>query len=367
MSGFGQTITFSTEQEVSAEFYEWFTANTKPAAASIQYSGSTIANLFAGQKATLACEGMKMQTDVVVAVAENVGGGSCDKPHVIEVDELPTENIDESAVYLCGGKYYKYVEELTDVLYYEDGMDEALPIAVVFGFDASAFSYQYVQTKPTENIAVSVFDQEFHLYYVEDENDLFVYGDFEETGECTWLSFSNALGGVSFHGFVNDASEATENGLYALGGQGWRAYVYASGAVEITENGAYDVTNKTSVVVDCPSKAVCGTWRFSEIGIIYSSEPYWTENVNFTTTYNGETIECVGFRNYESNGGNDSFYILKDGTEILACSYGGVVWHDEGLRTVNFGEPQAVHKVFHDQVEGNATRLYEITSTEATT
>jgi hypothetical protein len=40
------------------------------------------------------------------------GGGSgveCTLPHVIEVDELPTENIDTNAVYFCDGKYYKYV------------------------------------------------------------------------------------------------------------------------------------------------------------------------------------------------------------------------------------------------------------------
>lgn len=35
-------------------------------------------------------------------------GGECTGTHVIEVDTLPTENIDENAVYFCNGKYYKY-------------------------------------------------------------------------------------------------------------------------------------------------------------------------------------------------------------------------------------------------------------------
>ena len=72
-----QTITFTSEQEVSDEFYDWFIANTKRESteetpvASIIYNGSTIASLLAGQKATLKCKGMKMDSDVVVEAAEH--------------------------------------------------------------------------------------------------------------------------------------------------------------------------------------------------------------------------------------------------------------------------------------------------------
>ena len=66
-----QTIDFGTEpQTVSAEFYEWLTANATQPTATIQYNGSTIASLFNGQTATLKCKGMKMETDLVVEVAE---------------------------------------------------------------------------------------------------------------------------------------------------------------------------------------------------------------------------------------------------------------------------------------------------------
>ena len=73
-----QSIDFGTElQTVSAEFYEWFTANAEERKSiSVKYSNRTIAMLDAGQKATLNCAGMNMATDVVVEIAEDIGGGS---------------------------------------------------------------------------------------------------------------------------------------------------------------------------------------------------------------------------------------------------------------------------------------------------
>lgn len=66
-----KTIDFGTEpQSVSAEFYNWMTANAIPAMATITHNGSTISELFPGQTATLKCKGMKMEDDVVVAVGE---------------------------------------------------------------------------------------------------------------------------------------------------------------------------------------------------------------------------------------------------------------------------------------------------------
>ena len=58
--------------------------------AEIKYNGNVIASPGAGQKATLKCEGMKMDSDVVVEVAENTGGGEAEEP-IIEPLEV-TEN-----------------------------------------------------------------------------------------------------------------------------------------------------------------------------------------------------------------------------------------------------------------------------------
>lgn len=72
-----QTIDFGTEpQFVTAEFYNWLTANASQPCASITHNGEAIASLFPGQTATLKCAGMKMAGDVVVSVAEQTGGGS---------------------------------------------------------------------------------------------------------------------------------------------------------------------------------------------------------------------------------------------------------------------------------------------------
>ena len=72
-----RTITFTSEQEVSDDFYAWFTANTKRLS-TITYNGETIASIVGGQTATLKCAGKKMESDVVVDVAEipEIGGGS---------------------------------------------------------------------------------------------------------------------------------------------------------------------------------------------------------------------------------------------------------------------------------------------------
>jgi hypothetical protein len=70
------TLDFGTElQPVSAEFYEWLTANAVQPVATVTYNGSTIATLFGVQTATLKCSGMTMESDVVVDVAEQSGGG----------------------------------------------------------------------------------------------------------------------------------------------------------------------------------------------------------------------------------------------------------------------------------------------------
>ena len=99
-----KTIDFGTEpQTVSAEFYEWLTANATQPTAKITYNGSAIANLFNGQTATLKCKGdnVKMLSDIVVEVAEQTGGA--DSKTIIPL--TVTEN----------GVYDVYYETATEV------------------------------------------------------------------------------------------------------------------------------------------------------------------------------------------------------------------------------------------------------------
>ena len=94
-----QTITIPTDTEVSEEFYTWFNANAvsldadKPLA-TITYNGSTIATLDGGQSATLKCKGMKMESDVVVEVAEQTeseSGGGGASLNIAYGDTEPTD------------------------------------------------------------------------------------------------------------------------------------------------------------------------------------------------------------------------------------------------------------------------------------
>jgi hypothetical protein len=248
--GIHHTITLIKEQTVNDAFYEWFTANAVQVVATINHEGCIISGIKSGQTATLKCAGMQMETDVVVAVAENIGGGcgECSGNHIIEVTELPTENIDENAVYLCGGAYYKYSKEFVDILL-------CIPSSEPTSINSEGLFLHYATTKPTENIAVTAPDTSVsHIYYIEDENDLFAYGDFEETGENEWHLFSEVFY-YPVYGVVSDASEIdttvlTVTGIYAVINTCWTKYLAPIGTLTITENGTYDVSGYANVVIE---------------------------------------------------------------------------------------------------------------------
>lgn len=81
-----RTVDFgTTEQTVSDAFLTWMQANATPEAdptptdaVTIEYNGTVIASLKAGQSATVECEGKTMHTDVVVSVPDGLGGGGSD-------------------------------------------------------------------------------------------------------------------------------------------------------------------------------------------------------------------------------------------------------------------------------------------------
>lgn len=88
------TIEITGGMEVkNAELIEWFSANFELISApaptdvvTIEYNGSVIASLKAGQTATLTCKDKPMHTDVVVSVPNEMGGGGgADSPLPIEI------------------------------------------------------------------------------------------------------------------------------------------------------------------------------------------------------------------------------------------------------------------------------------------
>lgn len=97
---FIQTINVTKDTEVDDTFGAWFISNinynevnAKPLA-EITYNGETIAQLNAGETATLSCEGKKMASDVTVKVNSILQGATAYT--VSSVDELPTNAVDGS-------------------------------------------------------------------------------------------------------------------------------------------------------------------------------------------------------------------------------------------------------------------------------
>lgn len=193
----------------------------------VEVEGSAEANLIektitANGTYNASTDGANGFSKVVVNVA---GGGSseCTGDHVIPVTELPTENIDEGAVYECNGSYYKRAKELANVIVYEgssvETMTDEIPTA----------QFYFVTTKPTVNITESNFNDIWAFYYVEDENDIFLFGNIDGNG-AAWYSLS-LMFEIPYQGEISNASEATEVGYYALIGDGWKCYVeYVEGA-----------------------------------------------------------------------------------------------------------------------------------------
>lgn len=119
-----------------------------------------------------------------------------------------------------------------------------------------------IPTKTTENVLVSILsdsllETEFHAYYIEDENDIFIYALNPETDANEWIRVIDAIGGdgqaFEFKGFVSDINEATANGYYGLFGIGWEKYIMPKGNLTINELGkTFDVREVESVTAVLP-------------------------------------------------------------------------------------------------------------------
>jgi hypothetical protein len=194
---------------------------------------------------TLKTEDFGLEGDI--EVASEGGSGECSGEHVIEVETLPTTNIDENALYKVGDTYYRYAEAFRDMLIVQYGQVQSFVEA--FAGMGVVLELYYVKTRPTENI-VGSSDELWALYYVEDENDVLAYGDFDGSGTNVWVSFITSFEGEN-GGAITDISQATQNGaIYALVDNGWKEYLAPSGSVTVTENTIVDVREKATVVVN---------------------------------------------------------------------------------------------------------------------
>lgn len=306
----------------------------------IKYKDSTIANLKNGETATIPCSGKKLTGDLTI-IAPDSSSGECDGDHIIEVAELPTENIDENVLYKVGDSYYKHsVGELRDIIVCILG--STISFVEQYTSQGLSFELYYVKTRPTENIVVSS-PGTFACYYIDDEDDILVYGDLDENGTNEWASLIAEMG-YPYHGAITDASEAVSTGAYALiTPGGFRAYTAPKGAFDIVENGRYDVASYEKVNVDVPNNAICGVWNLQALGDIKSGDLLWESHpVNFTTVWNGEVKKCVGIG---GTFGESLWYLLEDGSRIGALDLNQ--WFEDSTGHyayyVDFGkEPQII-------------------------
>ena len=129
---------------------------------------------------------------------------------IITVDELPTENIDKTAIYQRMGPEFK-----TIVFTGADGVVWANVYESLLSFWTSAeCNHWYVPTLPTTNIKVSVDGVVYNFYYVEDEKCIFLYIDNE------WKAIYNIFGDDTDRydiSTITDIKQATESdSVYAL-------------------------------------------------------------------------------------------------------------------------------------------------------
>jgi hypothetical protein len=140
---------------------------------------------------------------------DSIVGGDCPGRHIIEVDQLPYNNIDGDSLYLYNGTYYEPVRSaFVDIIAYDpargplsllDDLPEGVEEVVL-----------YILPEKTGNAEVSDMVSEFHFYFIRKENDIFVYTD-------TWHRLSEMESvGLPGHGMITDTSEATQEGYYAL-------------------------------------------------------------------------------------------------------------------------------------------------------
>lgn len=269
---------------------------------------------------------------------------------IIEVDELP-EVGEEGKVYKCQEKLYVYFYGFTDALVYFNLGSGAF---VQFGdfiteFGGGTFKVHTIPTKTTEGIFPST-DTEIHLYFIEDENDIFQYQ------ADSWVSMAEQSDFI-YGGIVNDISEATDSSCYyAFFTSRWIMYPEVSGTIFIAENGEHDVTYYEKVNIDVPNNAICGAWNI-EASYGLGDETY---HVNFTMVWNGEVKKCIGIR-CSIFGGDSIYYLLEDGGEIYV--YETDRWLTDDLGNygyyVNFGkEPQNITKALADFLF-QGTPIYE--------
>lgn len=242
--------------------------------------------------------GWKVENGYYIEANKNVINDYSGLPIGTENDKIsslfsltPIElNIDTSKIYFVNAIF-------GNILLYEEGTSS--PFEDLMGGNGT-LEYYYAKTKPTTDIKeVDMQNMIFRVYYIEDENDIFVYGDLAGDGSKIWMTLETLVfeGRASFGGYINDISQANESGYYAMPKEsfykfsnGWVEYKYGGikpdGRLTVTQNGEYDITSYKTVDVNIEDKSleVHKMYLFSK-SINWQSISW--DKFNFTLSLNG--------------------------------------------------------------------------------
>lgn len=123
---------------------------------------------------------------------------------IIDVPELPTENIEEGKIY----RVTKESEETIDMYVYADGRGMSLEeyATDVLGTSMPSLTYEMVDALPVESA------DPYHIFILKETG----IGHMYAAGRWFGFGFGITGGKLSDKGYTNDISSITENGVYTI-------------------------------------------------------------------------------------------------------------------------------------------------------
>lgn len=276
-----------------------------------------------------------------------VNSGDCSDEHIIEVEELPTENIDESAIYNLKSEI-----PFSDLIICDGGAFSLTEMYTQYGFTVECIT---IPTRTTSGVKALDFSSGLMpLYYIEDEQDVFIYGDLGGTGTNEWIQFGTAFGSsdepVIYGGSISDISEATTDGYYYGLGGGTTSQYYKSYPTysKVVEDILLRYNSSTSSILKAPSTCDYVETRPTS-GIIESTEElyhyYYVEDTNNISYYmNGEwktDITSPTVITSESQISAEGIYVLVQTVEVgthfepLITPTGTIILTEQGEHDVS--------------------------------
>lgn len=192
----------------------------------------------AKEKLTAICDSIRAKTgstglipidDIPQAIANIQTGGG-----IIEVDELPSTNIDSNA-------FYKTPRKFIDVYIQTDNFTGFL-----FSESLNIVGAEVVETKPSSSIVESnASTSDIYIYYVTSENDIFIYVDMG--AGVSWYNIGTCLQlyGMSGLTFVGETDELESLLKVTIG---YYAYFENEKYYKENKNELIEYTNENTVL-----------------------------------------------------------------------------------------------------------------------